>query len=98
MGTATYSVGKYAPGRGQAPTILSSFIRTSGTQATTTTATDISGLTVQYGEVLRIHADEAMLVAVAGTAAASNGHLIPADTIMEFEVHQAGSVSLKDVA
>lgn len=98
MGTATYSVGKYAPSRGQSPAILSSFVRASGTQATTTSPANISGLTVEYGEVLRIHADEAMYVAIEGTAAAANGHYIPADTLIELEVHQGGNVSLIDVA
>lgn len=99
MGTATYSVGRYAPSRGQAPAVLSSEIIASGTQATTTTATDISGLTVTRGTILRIHADEAMLVAVAsGDASPTNGHYIPAGTIIELEVRQTGAVSLEDVA
>lgn len=98
MGTATYSVGRYAPSRGQAPALLSSEVIASGTQATSTSATNISGLTINRGEVLRLHGDEAMLVAIGSTASAANGHYIPATTLVEIEAHQGGSVSLIDVA
>lgn len=98
MGTATYSVGRYAPSRGQAPALLSSEVIASGTQATSTSATNISGLTIERAQILRLYADEAMLVAIGSTAAASNGHYIPAETLVEIEAHQSGSVSLIDVA
>lgn len=98
MGTATYSVGRYAPSRGQAPALLSSEVIASGTHSTTTSASNIGSLTINHGEIVRIHADEAMHVAIGSTAAASNGHYIPAGQIIELEAHQAGAVSLIDVA
>jgi len=98
MGTASYTVTRYGPSRGQAAALASSEVIASGTHSTTTNASNISGLTVKYGEVLRIHASEAMRVWVAGTATASTGHYIPADTLLELEVHQGGAVSIIDVA
>jgi len=98
MGTATYSIGRYAPSRGQSPALMSSEVVASGTHSTTTSASNIGSLTVEYGQIIRIYATEAMYMAVASTASASNGHYIPAETLMEFEAHQGGSVSLIDVA
>lgn len=104
MGTASFSVGKYATNRGSAAgTILSSFVRTSGAYTTSTSATNIedaSGdITLAVGDVIQIHADEAMRVRFGGTAAtASTGHYIPASSQVEFECNEAGTVSIIDVA
>ena len=98
MGTASYSVGRYAPSRGQAPALLSSDVVAFGAHTTTTSASNIASLSVGYGQVLRVHADEAMRVAVNSTASASNGHYIAAGTTIELECHNAGAVSLIDVA
>lgn len=101
MGTASFSVGQVdAASVGGA---LSSVLTTSGAFTTTTSAAnleDASGdVTFAAGQVLRIHADEAMRIAFGGaTATASTGHYIPADATTEFVVREAGTASIIDVA
>lgn len=111
MGTASFSVSRYARSRGSGNAILiSSNVRTSGAFTTSTTAANLedgSGdITLTAGEVIRIHADEAMRVNFAPAAAtttataatASTGHYIPADGTFECECEFSGYVSIIDVA
>lgn len=105
MGTASFHVGKYAKGRGSgAATILSSYVRVSGAYSTSTSAQDLedstaTDVTMSLGEVIQIHADEAMRIRFGGTAAtATTGLYIPADAQREFECTEAGTVSIIDVA
>ena len=105
MGTASFSVGKYARNRGAgAGTVMSSNIRLSGAYTTSTSATNLedstaTDVTLASGEVLQIHADEAMRIRFGGTAAtASTGHYIPAGIQVEFECNDPGLVSIIDVA
>ena len=104
MGTASFSVGKYAKSRGTGGTnVLSSDTRTSGAFVTSGTAANIedaSGdIEMGLGEVLQVHADEAMRVVFGGTAAtASTGLYIPASTQVEIECGNSGTVSIIDVA
>ena len=78
--------------------LLSSDVIASGAHTTSVAASSIAALSVTYGQVLRVHADEAMRVAINSTASASNGHYIAAGTTIELECHNAGAVSLIDVA
>jgi hypothetical protein len=104
MGTASFAVGKYARNRGSgAGTIMSSEIRTSGAYSTSTSATnleDVSGdITMAQGEVLQVHADEAMRIRFGGlSATASTGLYIPAQAMVEIECNEPGLVSIIDVA
>lgn len=104
MGTASFSVSKYARNRGAgAGTVISSNVRTSGAYTTSTSATNLEDaggdITLSSGEVLQIHADEAMRIRFGGTAAtASTGHYIPAGIQCEFECNDPGLVSIIDVA
>ena len=104
MGTVSGHLGKYATTRGSgAATIGSSEVISSFAFTTSTTeakledsgATDI---TVSPGQVLYMHADEAMRVLVNGTATASVGVYIPAGQSREIECHEGGLVSVIDVA
>lgn len=104
MGTASFSIGKYARTKGNgAASLLASIVRTSGAFTTSTTAAnleDASGdVTAISGDVVRIYADEAMRVSFGGAAAtASTGHYIPAATTFECEVEDSGLISIIDVA
>ena len=73
----------------------------SGVFATSTTAANITSLSVNMGDVIVLHGDEAMRVRFGATAAtASTGHYIPAGVQREFEVGpgDTGAVSVIDVA
>lgn len=101
MGTASFSVGKYA-GR-QNSSLMGSEVVTSGAFTTSTTAANLedgSGdITMSAGQILRVHASEAMRVRFGAVAAtASTGHYIPADGTLEIECVEAGTVSIIDVA
>lgn len=103
MGTASFSVGSYGQSRGQSPAVMSSYVRTSGAHTTSTTASfaeDGSGdIELAVGEIISIHASEAMRVRFGGTAAtASTGHYIPANETRKFEAADSGKVSIIDVA
>jgi len=105
MGTASFSVGKYARIRGTgAASVMSSNLRVSGAYTTSTSASNLedstaTDVTLSSGEVLQIHADEAMRIRFGGVAAtASTGHYIPAGIQAEFEVNDPGLVSIIDVA
>lgn len=105
MGIASFSVTKANAGRGTgSPTLTSTTVVTSGAFTTSATAAanieDGSGdITLSAGQVLRIHASEAMRVAFGGTAAtASTGHYIPAAGTVDFECDVPGVVSAIDVA
>lgn len=104
MGTASFSVGRYARNRGSgAATVLSSVVRTSGAYTTSTSASNLedgSGdIVMSQGEVLQVHADEAMRIRFGSVAAtASTGHFIPAEAQVEFECNEPGFVSIVDVA
>lgn len=97
MGTASFSVGKSRPNGTKA-----SSLRTSGAFTTSITAANLedgSGdINLSAGELIRIHADEAMRVSFGGTATASTGHYIPAGGIIEIECTDPGLVSIIDVA
>lgn len=104
MGTASFAISKYSRNRGSgAGSVISSDIRTSGAFATSTTAANLQdgggAVSMGQGEVLQIHADEAMRVRFGGTAAtASTGLYIPASTMAEIECNNPGVVSIIDVA
>lgn len=104
MGTASFSVTKRAPGRGTGGSdMLSSTVITSGAFTTSVTPANLedgSGdITLSAGQILRIHASEAMRVNFGGTAAtASTGHYIPAAGTVDIECEDAGLVSIVDVA
>lgn len=104
MGTASFCVSKYARNRGAgAATVISSDLRTSGAHTTSGTASNIEDalgdIIMAQGEVLQIHADEAMRIRFGGTAAtASTGLLIPAGLQVEIECNNPGLVSIIDVA
>jgi hypothetical protein len=73
----------------------------SGAFTTSTTAANITSLSVSMGDVIVVHADEAMRIRFGATAAtASTGHYIPAGIQREFEVGpgDTGAVSVIDVA
>jgi hypothetical protein len=104
MGTASFSVSRYGRNRGAgAATVISTTVRTSGAHTTTTSASSLAdaggAITLASGEVLQIHADEAMRIRFGGTAAtASTGHYIPAGQQVEYECNDPGGVSIIDVA
>jgi len=105
MGTASFSVGTYARIRGGgAANVMSSRIRVSGAFTTSTAAATLqdstaANVTLSSGEVLQIHADEAMRIRFGGVAAtASTGHYIPAGGQVEFECNDPGLISIIDVA
>lgn len=101
MGTASFAIVNYS--RGPQSSLPKSEIRTSGAYTTSTTASNLedgSGdITMSVGEILEIHADEAMRVRFGGTAAtASTGFYVPADVQRWIECTEAGNVSIVDVA
>jgi hypothetical protein len=104
MGTASYSVSKYGRNRGSgAGTVISSDIRTSGAYTTSGTASNLEDaggdIIMAQGEVLQVHADEAMRIRFGGVAAtASTGIFVPASLQVEIECNNPGLVSIIDVA
>lgn len=97
MGTLSWSVtesGRYNKN------VQSSRLVSSGTFSSTTSAANVTSLTTVLGDVVVLHADEAMRVAFNGTSATNTGHYIPAGIQREFEITQgnAGAVSVTDVA
>lgn len=101
MGTASFSVGRTDAASPSGT--LSSPVITSGAHTTSTTASfieDASGdIELSSGDVLQVHADEAMRIRFGGTAAtASTGHYIPADGQREYTCRETGKVSIIDVA
>ncbi len=100
MGTLSFSVTDYAR-RGES--IQSTKYVTGGAYTTSTSATNVEDaggdITVAKGQVMVCYADEAMRIRFGGVAAtASTGHYIPAGQQREFEVADAGLVSVIDVA
>lgn len=105
MGIASFSVTRYARAKGASPsTALSSQVRVSGAFTTSITAAALrdstaANVTLGAGDVLQIHASQAMRIRFGGVAAtASTGHYIPAGAQVEFEVNDPGVVSIVDVA
>lgn len=103
MGNLNYTVGKYAPTRGQAPALMSSYVKTSDSYGTTTSASfveDGSGdIELAVGDIFSGTADEAMWVRFGGAAATvGDGHYFPANVPVFLEVHEAGKVSAIDVS
>lgn len=105
MGTASFSVGRYGRTRGTgAASVMSTNIRVSGAFTTSTSAASLqdstaTNVTLSAGEVIQIHADEAMRIRFGGVAAtASTGHYIPVGIQAEFECNDPGLVSIIDVA
>lgn len=100
MGTLSFSVSDY--GR-RGVTVQSSKYVTGGAYTTSTSASNLEDaggdITLAKGQVLICFADEAMRIRFGGVAAtASTGHYIPATTPMQFEIADAGLVSVIDVA
>lgn len=105
MGTASFYTTKYGKNRGSgAATAVSSDIRTSGAFTTALTAANLTDstaatVTMHVGELLCIHADEAMRVRFGGVVAtATSGLFVPAGEERQFECDNAGTVSIIDVA
>lgn len=99
MATVDFTVTRYAKGRGSgAASIRSSSVRLSGQDTITTVENleDASGdISIAAGEVLAIHSSAALRIAFGGTAATgTTGHYIPASTLVEIEVEDAGTVSV----
>lgn len=72
MGTASFSVGRYGRTRGTgAASVMSTNIRVSGAFTTSTSAASLqdstaTNVTLSAGEVIQIHADEAMRIRFGG--------------------------------
>lgn len=105
MGTFSFHVTRYGKNRGSgAATVQSSDYRVSGAFTTSTTATNLTDsasatVSLGAGEVLVCFADEAMRIRLGGTAAtASNGIFIPANTVIDVECCNPGTVSVVDIA
>ena len=104
MGTLNYTVGRYARSRGGgAASIMSTTLRTSDSFTTSAAASYVEDgagdITVGVGEVIRLYASEDAWVAFGGTVATvGGGHFLPSLTNMEFEVEDAGKVSVIDAA
>lgn len=94
MATVDFTVTSY--GR-RAGTIRSSSVQTSGQDAITTVENieDGSGdINVGAGSVFAVHSDAALRISFGGVAATgTTGHYIPASTLVEIEVTEAGPVS-----
>lgn len=107
MGTATFSIGKYAVNRGSgAATVMGAYV-TGGAHTTSTSASNLtdgaagggSAVTAVKGDVLRIQVDEAARINFGGTAAtATAGHIIFASETFECEIPESGAISIIDVA
>ena len=107
MGTASFSISEGNKSRGAgSPTMLSTRYVNGGAFTTSTSAATLqdsgaSNVTLAAGQVIQIHADEAMRVQFGGVAVtASTGHYIPGGLQREFECDggDAGTVSIIDVA
>jgi hypothetical protein len=103
MGTLNFTVGRYAPSRGQSPGIPASTVVTSDSYTTSTSASfveDGSGdITVSPGVIFMCTADEPMWIRFGGDAATvGDGHYILAGARYEFEVVDGGKVSAIDVS
>lgn len=105
MGTASFHIGKYGKSKGSgAATVLATTVRVSGAFTTSTSAANLedstnTDITMSLGEVLQIHASEAMRIRFGGTAAtASTGIFVPEGAQREYECTEAGTVSIIDVA
>lgn len=98
MAIVNFSVVEYASNKTQAPQIISSRYRTSGSDDITTVENleDGSGdISMLVGEILRIHSSAAIWIRFGGSAAASGtGIYIPAEETTEIEAHDAGAVSV----
>jgi len=73
----------------------------SGTFTTSTSAANVTSLSPSVGDVVTVHADEAMRIRFGDTAATTNtGHYIPAGQQREFDIAPGddGAVSAIDVA
>lgn len=73
----------------------------SGAFTTSPSAANVTGLSPSVGDVVVVHADEAMRIGFGATAAtASTGHYLAAGAHREFEIspNDAGAVSAIDVA
>lgn len=102
MGTASFSVGTYGR-RINSGGIASTTVKTSGAFTTSTVAANLEDaggdVILAAGDILMIHADEAMRIAFGGVAAtASTGHYIPAGGQRDFECADPGAISIIDVA
>lgn len=102
MGTLNYTLGRYAPSRGQAPSVISTKAVTSDAFSTSTSAANVEDgagdITATSGQIFRCHASTAMWIAFGGaTATVGSDFYIPADVTMEFEVHKSGTISVIDV-
>jgi hypothetical protein len=110
MGTASFTLGKAASGRGQgAPTLMSSDFAASGAFTTSTSGAYIEDSTstdVEFavGQIYRHYGDVAMRIVFGATATtdvtASYGHYLPANTLVEIEINrgQNGKAAIRDVA
>lgn len=102
MATVDFTVTEYGRNRGSgAGTVRSSRVRLSGQDTITTVENleDASGdITLAVGEVLAIHSSAALRISFGGVAATeTTGHYIPATTLVEIEVADAGTVSVIEV-
>lgn len=103
MGTISFTVCKYAPGKRGSSNIPATEVVTSGAYATSTSASNVEDaggdITLTVGTIFQAHADEAMRLRFGGTAAtASTGFYLPAGEQREWECTEAGFVSAIDVA
>lgn len=104
MGTVNFTVGRYARTRGAgAAELMSTEVRTSDAFTSTTAAANIedgSGdITLTAGEVFRVRISEDAWIAFGGaTATVGNDFFLAANTDYTFEVKDAGTVSIIDVA
>lgn len=97
MGTLSYVV----TSEGRNDNLQSAGRSASGTQATTTAAATVSGLTLGNRQVIKVVADEAMWIAFGGeTAAIGTGHPLTGGIPEWFEIDEntAGAVSAIDTA
>lgn len=99
MATVDFTVTRYGRNRGSgAGTVRSSYVRLSGQDIITTVenveSTAGNDITLSAGEVFAVHVSAPMRISFGGVAAtATTGHFIPADTVIEIEVDEPGTVS-----
>lgn len=99
MGTASFDISLVAQ---STPSARGKLV-TSGANATTTTASNLSDdsgeISARRATILSIHADVAMRVSFGGTpATATIGHYIPAGAMENIEITGDGPISVVDVA
>lgn len=73
----------------------------SGTFTTSTSPANVTSLSPSVGDIVVVHADEAMRIRFGDTASATNsGHYLVAGQIREFDIAPGddGAVSVTDVA